>query len=89
MGNIGETLTTLGNAGGFALVAWLVRHTFAHTIPRLAKDFRDSIDEQRKEFLGELRRINEEGREERRECVERMNSLTQEMALLRHTVEKG
>ena len=54
----------IANLGAFTLVAWLVRHTFTHTIPRLAKDFKESLLAQRQEFLEQLRQQREDFKEE-------------------------
>jgi hypothetical protein len=52
------TLTPLLQAVGMptiiALLAWLVRRTFTHTIPRLATDFKDALSEQHKFFSNQL-----------------------------------
>ena len=43
------------NVGAFSLVTWLVRHTFKHTIPRLAGGFADELKQTREAFTHELR----------------------------------
>jgi len=43
------------NVGAFSLVTWLVRHTFKHTIPRLANGFSEELAETRQAFTNELR----------------------------------
>lgn len=68
------------NLGAFGLVAWLVKHTFTHTIPRLAKEFREQLDAQRTAFVGELKdqraAFREELREERQCHCDKLDSLT-------------
>ena len=53
-----QTLTPLLQAVGMptiiALLAWLVRRTFTHTIPRLADDFKSALAEQHKFFSSQL-----------------------------------
>lgn len=41
--------------GAFALVAWLVRRVFQHTIPRLSGDFKEALVSQHELFREELR----------------------------------
>ncbi len=43
------------NVGAFSLVTWLVRHTFKHTIPRLAKSFQEELAETREAFSDALK----------------------------------
>ena len=38
-------LGAIVNGGAFVVLAWLVRHTFQVTIPRLAADFRAALTE--------------------------------------------
>lgn len=72
-------LSVVVNLGAFGLVAWLVKHTFTHTIPRLAKEFREQLDAQRTAFTGELKdqrsAFREELREERRCHCEKLDHL--------------
>lgn len=81
------------NVGAFGLVAWLVKHTFSHTIPRLAEgfekaltehrvEFATALQEQRHEFLVQLNSQLEEQRAERRECIARVDELRQELTAL-------
>lgn len=37
------------------LITWLVRRVFTHTIPRLAADFKESLDKQHACFSAELK----------------------------------
>lgn len=84
-------LGVIGNLGAFGLVAWLVRHTFAHTIPRLAREFREQLDSQRAAFVGELKdqraAFREELREERRCHCEKLDSVTCSMQRLTDAVK--
>jgi hypothetical protein len=36
------------------LVTWLVRRVFTYTIPRLAEDFKEALNNQQKQFLHQL-----------------------------------
>ena len=47
-------LEAIGMPTIIALLAWLVRRTFTHTIPRLATDFKDALAEQHKFFSNQL-----------------------------------
>ena len=78
------------NVGAFGLVSWLVKHTFSHTIPRLAGDFKAVLGEQRKEFLEALERqdkvhreelavIRIEQREERKHFLAQVDALRKEV----------
>jgi hypothetical protein len=49
--------------GAFALVAWLVRRVFQHTIPRLSGDFKEALGSQRDLFKEELRAQREDFKE--------------------------
>ena len=110
MGDAGSLIETFGNLCAFGLVAWLVKHTFSKTIPRLAEDFKTMLTEQRvaavntinaertafidetrtqrREFLEELRRINEGNRAERHECVEKLEVLKEKLDELADTVRR-
>lgn len=96
----GAIVSAVGNVGAFGLIAWLIKHTFGHTIPRLASDFRESIaserdaymeeaKQQRREFLEELRRITDTNLKERHECLERMESLRIKVEDLTSLVRRG
>ena len=78
------------NLGAFGLVSWLVRHTFRHTIPRLANDFRETLQQERKIFLEELRSqrvdFKEELKYERGLWAERIDSLTESVSRLEETL---
>lgn len=60
-------LGVIVNLGAFGLMAWLVRHTFTRTIPRLAREFREELALQRTGFFGELKDQRSAFREELRE----------------------
>ena len=55
------------NLSAFGLMAWLVRHTFTKTIPRLATDFREMLEGQRVTFREELRDTRDVFRDELKE----------------------
>ena len=44
----------LGSVGAFALIAWLLRRVFTHTIPRLANSFEESLVRQQETFQKQL-----------------------------------
>ena len=83
-------LSVVVNLGAFGLMAWLVRHTFTHTIPRLAKEFREQLESQRASFIGELKDqrvlFREELREERQCHCEKMDNLNSSMQKLTDAV---
>ena len=54
-------------ASAFTLLAWLVRRTFTHTIPRLATDFKESLKTATDFFKEELRTSRDDFRSELRE----------------------
>lgn len=80
------------NLGAFGLVAWLVKHTFTHTIPRLAKEFREQLDAQRTSFTSELKdqraAFREELREERTCHCERLRALDQAIEKMNDTLRE-
>jgi hypothetical protein len=39
-----------GNVGSLGFILWLVWRTTNHTIPRLARDFKEGLDKQRSDF---------------------------------------
>ena len=48
-------LLEMGAMGAIiALVTWLVRRVFTHTIPRLAEDFKESLKSQQALFMDQL-----------------------------------
>jgi hypothetical protein len=53
-----SSITPLVETGGYAvilaLMAWLVRRVFTHTIPRLAEDFKESLRLQQEVFSKQL-----------------------------------
>lgn len=79
------------NLGAFGLVAWLVKHTFTHTIPRLAKEFREQLDAQRTAFSAELKdqraAFREELREERQCHCDKLDHMTCALHRLADTVK--
>ena len=61
-------LVELGvGAAAFTLLAWLVRRTFTHTIPRLAADFKESLQTATDFFKSELKTSRDDFRAELRE----------------------
>lgn len=52
--SITPLLETGGYAAILALVTWLVRRVFTHTIPRLADDFKESLSKQHDMFAKQL-----------------------------------
>jgi hypothetical protein len=52
--NLTPLLETGGYAAILALVTWLVRRVFTHTIPRLAEDFKEALAKQQELFMGQL-----------------------------------
>jgi hypothetical protein len=56
------------NVGAFALVAWLFRHTFTQTIPRLVESFDNALALQRKTFENQAAEQREAFRSELAEC---------------------
>ena len=106
MGEAAPIVQLVGGISAFALVAWLVKHTFSKTIPRLAEDFKamlavqqelakaervafvEELRLQRREFLEELRRINEGNRAERHECIDKLEALREKFEELTDTVRR-
>lgn len=43
------------NGGAFVILAWLIRHTFQHTVPRIVSQFSQSLKEQQGTFQEEMR----------------------------------
>lgn len=80
MGDLAPLLEVAGNFGAFALVAWLVRHTFNHTIPRLAEDFKDMLTAQREAAVGtinsERTAFIEEQKAQRKDFLDELRRLT-------------
>ncbi len=61
-------LVEIGVGGAaFTLLAWLVRRTFTHTIPRLASDFKESLKSTNEFFKEELRTTRDDFRNELKE----------------------
>lgn len=58
----------LGSIGAFALVAWLLRRVFTHTIPRLADGFQASLDAQSKLFQEQLKHQQQLFHDELAQC---------------------
>jgi len=62
MPGVGE-VTNVVQVTGFmtvlGLVAWLVRRVFTHTIPRLAKDYKESLERQQQLFQTSLEKQQE------------------------------
>ena len=56
MGEFTPLLQVTGFVSLLALVGWLVRRVFTHTIPRLATDFKESLAAQQKLFSETLER---------------------------------
>lgn len=54
----------LGSIGALALVAWLLRRVFTHTIPRLAKSFETALGVQQELFHAEMKSCRDDFREE-------------------------
>lgn len=58
------SLTPLLETGGYAailaLVTWLVRRVFTHTIPRLAEDFKEALHKQQEMFSKQLEEQRED-----------------------------
>lgn len=106
MGEAAPIVQLVGGISAFALVAWLVKHTFSKTIPRLAEDFKamlvsqqeltkaertafvEELRLQRREFLEEIRRINDGNRTERHECIEKLEALREKFEELADTVRR-
>lgn len=74
-----ELIKAVGEGGGLVLIAWLIFHTFRHTIPRLANSFDKTnerlvdrfsgeLKEQRKEFITELKEQRQADRAERHQA---------------------
>ena len=76
------------NFGAFSLVAWLVRHTFSHTIPRLASDFQKMLTDQREAAVAtinsERTTFIEESRTSRRDFLEELRRLSDNSMKERH-----
>ncbi len=53
--DVGTIVQTAGGVSAFGLVAWLLKRVFTHTIPRLAKDFKQALDAQAAVLTEELR----------------------------------
>jgi glutathionylspermidine synthase len=77
------------NIGAISLIAWLVRHTFQHTIPRLADQFAKSLEDTRKSFtealdkqhlhyMAVVDRLRDDSKAERREFIETIDKLRQD-----------
>ena len=47
-------LNVLVVSTALGLMAWLVRRVFTHTIPRLAQDFKETLQSEQKLFVGQL-----------------------------------
>lgn len=84
---LGTAFEAFANLGAFALVAWLVRHTFSHTIPRLADSFSSALKEQRVEFLTALRQLETDHVQERGQWTNKVDSLSKEFVNLRIAIE--
>lgn len=52
--NIGTIIQTSGSIGAFGLIAWVLKRVFTHTIPRMAVDFKDSLESQSRTFASGL-----------------------------------
>lgn len=61
--------------GAFSLVVWVVQRTFKVTIPRLADDFKASLENQQKTYREDMK----EARELFREELERERKTLQEI----------
>lgn len=76
------------NLGAFSLVAWLVRHTFSHTIPRLAEQFQEMLTAQREAAItssqSERAAYIEDAKAQRRDFLEELRRLSTEAAQERH-----
>lgn len=66
MDQIGNIAEVVGGLGAFALVVWVVRRVFTHTIPRLAKSFEESLHASQTQFHEELKACREDFRAELR-----------------------
>lgn len=60
------------NFSAIALVAWLVKHTFQHTIPRLAATFEKAISKLTDDFKSELTACRNELTQQRQEFREEL-----------------
>ena len=91
-GETTELLKWVINLGAFGLVSWLVRHTFKSTIPRLAKDFRETLQEERRLFFDELRSqrddFKDELKYERGLMGGKIDGLTHALTDMDHTVRR-
>ena len=62
MPNVGDAASVVEIAGYITvlgLVTWLVRRVFTHTIPRLAKDYKESLERQQDLFTAALNKQQE------------------------------
>ena len=91
----GDTIDVLKwgiNLGAFGLIVWLVRYTFKSTIPRLAKDFRETLQQERQLFFEELRSQRDdfkgELKYERALWGEKIEGLTTAITDIDHTVRR-
>jgi len=62
--DLGAMSQAVAGATAIGLVAWLVKRTFGHTIPRMAGDFKEALDGLTARFSEELRAQREEFRAE-------------------------
>lgn len=62
--NAGEYLKLLVNGGAFVILAWLIRHTFTHTVPRIVDQFSESLKDQQGTFREEMRLEREAHKDE-------------------------
>lgn len=74
------SVAAAGGAGTLVLgwFGWIVKRAFGVTIPRLSKDFKDALGEQRAEFREELRNARQDFKDE----------IKQDRADLRTSLEK-
>lgn len=81
-----------GYAGLFGLFAWLVRHVFQHTIPRLATAFEKSLERNDQTFQKSLDKclqtFREEMAEQRRAARDLANQDRQALEAMARAVEK-
>lgn len=93
MENLAPIAGPIAEIGAFGLVVWLVLHTFKHTIPRLAEDFKTSnarIMEGHLEAVTRLaaaheaviKEMREDQREDRRELLQKLDQLGREFTSL-------
>ncbi len=62
-----RVIEVVGGVSAFSLLAWLVRRTFTHTIPRLASDFKESLQTATDFFKAELKTSRDDFRAELKE----------------------